>query len=150
MTQTNIIINSIHYSGEVANITFKPDNDYVIISLGNQTLPYFFDSSQLSPSREVYGEYNLIINNCSYFLYIHRPTSTPTPTPTLTATPTLTPTQSSTSTPTPTSTPTQTPTKSSCFRPTRTPTPTTTNEPTRTPTHTPDKCFFPSVTQTIP
>jgi len=149
MGQTSIIINSVHYSGEVANITFKPDNDYVLISLGDQVLPYTFDSSLLSPSRDVYGEYNLIINDCSYFLYVHRPTATPTPTPTLTATPTQTPTLTSTPTETPTSTPTQTPTKSSCFRPTRTPTPTPTNAPTQTPTATPDKCFFPPLTPTL-
>ncbi len=58
MSQT-ITISSINFSGEVANIIFKPDNDNVVINLGNQVLPYTFNSSLLVPPRDVYGTYTI-------------------------------------------------------------------------------------------
>ena len=37
---STITIQSINYSGEVANILFKPNGVNVVINLGNQVLPY--------------------------------------------------------------------------------------------------------------
>jgi hypothetical protein len=132
MTQS-IIIRSINYDGEIANIIFTPDVDNVVINLGQQTLPFLFRPYLLTPPRDVYGVYTIIVMfngvECPNILNVLRPTPTPTPTPTLTSTPT--PTLTSTSTPTPTSTlnpcllpPTPTPTNTSTPTPTQTPTPT--------------------------
>ena len=117
-----ITINSVNYSGEVANIVFKPDNSDNVINMGNQILPYTFDPSLFTPPLEVYGTFTILLINsdCPYFMEVPRPTPTPTPT----VTPTRTPT------PTPTSTPTPTPTNNPC----NTPTPTSTPTPTPTPT----------------
>jgi len=115
-----LTINSINYSGESANILFKPDNDNVTINLGIQTLPYSFDPSLLTPQREIFGFYTvlLISGNCPTYLNIPRTTPTPTPTtsPTRTPTPTLT------------ATPTPTPTRTTCV-----PTPTPSCGPTPAP-----------------
>jgi len=40
---STITIQSINYSGEVANIIFKPYGLNNVINLGNQTLPYIFN-----------------------------------------------------------------------------------------------------------
>jgi len=128
-----IIIRSINYDGEIANIIFTPDVDNVVINLGEQILPFLFRPYLLTPPRDVYGVYTIIVMfngvECPNILNVPRPTPTPTPTPTLTSTPT--PTLTSTSTPTPTATlnpcllpPTPTPTTTSTSTPTRTPTPT--------------------------
>ena len=135
MTQS-IIINSINYDGEIANIIFTPDVDNVVINLGQQTLPFLFRPYLLTPPRDVYGTYTIVVMvngiQCPNILNVVRPTPTPTPTPTQTSTPTPTPTTSPTPTPTfdpcaPTPTPTSTliPTSTS----TSTPTPTPTLEP---------------------
>lgn len=91
-----ITISSINYSGEVANILFKPDNESVVINLGNVSLPYLFDAGFLTPPREPYGTYTIytLADKCTNFLNVPRPTPTPTPTrtPTRTPTPTSTPT----------------------------------------------------------
>jgi len=42
-----ITIQSVNYSGEVANILFKPVNVNAVINLGNQSLPYIFNPSLL-------------------------------------------------------------------------------------------------------
>jgi hypothetical protein len=131
MTQS-IIIRSINYDGEIANIIFTPDVDNVVINLGEQILPFLFRPYLLTPPRDVYGVYTIVVTingvQCPNLLNVVRPTPTPTPTPTQTSTPT--PTVTPTVTPTPTfdpckvPTPTPTPTKTSTPTPTRTPTPT--------------------------
>ena len=151
----SIIIKSINYDGEVANIIFKPDNDNIVINLGDVTLPCTFNPSLLTPPREIYGTYTILVLNdqcldsdCPNILNVVRPTPTPTPTPTLTKTPTPTPTQTVTPTetkyvciPTPTITVTQTMTQTltptphtTCTNPCGCPSPSRTPKPTRTPT----------------
>jgi hypothetical protein len=121
-----ITINSVLYDGELATILFKPDNSLDVINLGVVVLPYTFDPSFLTPPREIYGSYTILVDgsDCSKTLNVPRPTPTPTPT--------VTPTRTPTPTPTPTVTPT--PTFDPCKVPT--PTPTTTTTPTVTPTNT--------------
>ena len=149
-----ITINSISYDGELASILFKPDNSDLSINLGIVTLPYTFDPSLLTPQREIYGSYTILVqgSDCSKILNVPRPT--PTPTPTVTPTRTQTPTPTPTVTPTPTldpcpTTPTPTPTSTPAptRTPTRTPTPTPTTTPcnTPTPTPTPTTSLSPSV-----
>lgn len=127
----SIIIKSINYDGEIANILFTPDVDSVVINLGQQTLPFLFRPYLLTPPRDVYGTYTIVVTvngiQCPNLLNVVRPTPTPTPTPT------------QTKTPTPTVTPTVTPTPSydPCKVPTPTPTPSVTNTQTPTPTQTP-------------
>jgi len=131
--QQSITINSVNYDGEIANIIFKPDIEDITINLGEQILPFLFRPYLLTPPRDVYGVYTIIVKfngiECPNILNVPRPTPTPTPTPTMTSTPT--PTSTSTPTPTPTETkcvpfPTPTPTTTSTSTPTPTPTPTTT------------------------
>jgi hypothetical protein len=126
---SSIIIQSVNYIGETANIIFKPSNVNVVINLGNQILPYEFDPTLLSPSRDVYGTYTILVegSKCPSILNVPRPTPTQTPTQTQTKTPT----------PTPTPTITPTPTFNPCKVPTPTPTNTSTNTPTPTNTQTP-------------
>ena len=141
MSQT-IVIGSINYNGEIATVLFKPDNENIVINLGNVVLPYLFDPSLLNPPREIYGTYTILVlgddgncnTDCPNILQVPRPT--PTPTPTITTTRTQTPTTTPTITPTPTFDPCKVPT----------PTPTTTSTPTITPTNTPT----PSATCTNP
>ena len=141
MSQT-ILIASVNYNGEIATVLFKPDNENIVINLGNVVLPYLFNASLLSPPREIYGTYTILIlgndgncrTNCPNILQVPRPT--PTPTPTVTTTRTQTPTITPTITPTPTFDPCKVPT----------PTPTVTTTPTKTPTNTPT----PSATCTNP
>ena len=59
----SIIIKSINYDGEIANIVFKPDNDNVVINLGDVTLPCTFNPSLLTPPREIYGTYTILVFN---------------------------------------------------------------------------------------
>ena len=150
----SIIIKSVNYDGEVANIIFKPDNDNVVINLGDVTLPCTFNPSLLDPPREIYGTYTILVLNdqcvgsdCPNILNVVRPTPTPTATPTLTKTPTATPTPTVTPTetryvciPTPTITVTQTVTQTvtptphpTCTDPCGCPSPSKTPKPTRTP-----------------
>ena len=136
----SIIISSINYDGESANILFKPDNDDKVVNLGTVILPYTFNPSLLTPPLEVYGTYTILTKNgeCTNIINIIRPT--PTPTPTNSTTPTNTPTNTQTSTPTPTVDPcllTRTPTPTN----TTTNTPTNTQTPTNTPSITPLPCF---------
>ncbi len=143
---TSIVISSVNYDGESANILFKPDNKNITLNLGEVVLPYTFDSTLLNPPREVYGTYTILVNqgSCSNILNVIRPTPTVTPTNTITPTVTKTPTKTPTPTitpnpclisPTPTNTVTPTPTPTL----TKTPTPTVTRTPT--PTVTPLTCF---------
>jgi hypothetical protein len=147
----SITINSGSYSGEVANILFKPVNVNTVINLGNQVLPYVFDPTLLTPPRTVYGVYTILIDGADCPIILNVPVPTPTPTPTPTVTPTMTVT--------PTITPTTTPTTDPC-KVTRTPTPTLTNTPgltqtltptlTNTPTITPTNTITPTPTRTLP
>ena len=161
---STITIQSINYSGETANIIFKPSKVNVVINLGNQILPYVFNPTLLSPPRDVYGTYTILIDGADCPNILNVPEPTPTPTPTVTTTPTTTPTPTVTPTvtptfnpcnisPTPTQTPTVTPTITTT--PTNTPTPnaptptptvttttTTTPTPTKTPTPTPTMAHF--------
>jgi len=123
----SITIDSINFDGELATVVFKPDNDNVVINLGQVNLPFIFFPDLLIPPREVYGTYTILVEygDCPNILNV--PRSTPTPTPTVSPT--------RTQTPTPTGTPTPTPTFDPCKVPT--PTPTNTTTPTNTPTVTP-------------
>jgi hypothetical protein len=134
-----ITIQSINFVGETANVLFKPDNDDITINFGDVTLPFVFNASLLTPPREVYGFYTILVENgnCPNVLRVPRPTPTPTPSPTQTRTPTPTPTS------TPTNTPSNTPTNTPTPTPTNTPTATTTATPTPTPTPTWDLCVTP-------
>jgi hypothetical protein len=139
---SSIIIQSVSHIGETANIIFKPSKVNVVINLGNQILPYEFDPTLLSPPRNVYGTYTILVegSDCPIIMNVPEPTPTPTPTPTITrtATPTVTPTMTPTPTFDPCKVPTPTPTV------TKTQTPTLTVTPTRTPTPTFDPCKAPT------
>lgn len=132
----DILIKSIYYDGETAEVLFKPDNDDIVLNFNDITLPFLFEPNLLIPPREVYGTYTIkpLEFDCIYFLDVPRPTPTPTPT--------ITPTK----TPTPTPTPTLTPTGTSNNCPT--PTPTKTPTPTRTPNTTPTSTTYPCPSQT--
>jgi hypothetical protein len=69
MPQT-VIISSVNFSGEQANIMFTPTGSNESFGLGTQLLPYTFDSSSIN--KDIYGTYSLsIINsNCYYNLVI--------------------------------------------------------------------------------
>lgn len=146
MSQT-IIINSVNYDGEEANILFTPDNDPTAINLGTVILPYTFNPGLLTPPRQVYGTYSILTleNQCFNLLNVPRPTPSPTPTKTPTRTPTPTPSITPTITPssfpcitkTPTPTPGLSPTPTPTINNTPTPTPTLTSTITPTPTMTP-------------
>jgi hypothetical protein len=154
---SSIIIQSESYNGEIANILFKPVNVNVVVNLGYQTLPYEFNPTLLSPPRDVYGVYTILVNgaDCPIIMNVELPTPTPTPTQTPTQTPTPTPTVTPTVTPTfnpcppgPTATRTPTPTRTQTPTPTITPTVTKTpclppsSTPTSTPTPTPTMVYF--------
>ena len=155
----SIVINSVFYDGELAEVLFKPDNDDVVLNFGEITLPFLFEPYLLIPVREIYGTYTIkpVSSNCPYFLNVVRPTPTPTPTPTLTSTPTNTPTPTPTPTetkyvciPTPTITVTQTMTQTltptphpTCTNPCGCPSPSRTPKPTRTPTQTTTNGYCP-------
>jgi hypothetical protein len=156
---SSIIIQSVSHIGETANIIFKPSKVNVVINLGNQILPYEFDPTLLSPPRNVYGTYTILVegSDCPIIMNVPEPTPTPTPTPTITrtSTPTVTPTMTPTPTfdpckvptPTPTVTKTQTPTLT--VTPTRTPTPTFDPCKAPTPSITPTNTVTPTITSTI-
>jgi hypothetical protein len=155
---STITINSVNYSGEVANIIFKPNSVNTVINLGNQILPYEFDPSLLTPPQNVYGTYTILVDGADCPVILNVPLPTPTPTPTVTTTPTTTPTPTVTPTvtpsfnPCPPGPPSPTPTKTTTQTPTNTPTvthtpgasPTPTNTPTntKTPTPTPTPVYF--------
>lgn len=137
-----ITIQSINYSGEVANILFKPNGVNAVVNLGNQVLPYVFNPSLLTPPRNVYGVYTILVEGADCPVIMNVPVPTPTPTPTPTVTNTQTPTATPTLTPTPSFNPCKVPTQT----PTTTTTPTTTPTPTITPTETctnPCGCYAP-------
>jgi len=140
-----LIIESVNYDGELANIIFTPDNEDISINLGDVVLPFLFEPCNLVPPRERFGFYTILTYNprCTNFLRVPRTTPTPTPTPT--------PTHTQTPTPTPTMTPT--PTFDPCLVPTPTPTVTVTATITPTPTPTPTEtctnpCGCPNPSQT--
>jgi len=84
-----ITIQSVNYSGEVANILFKPINVNTVINLGNQILPYVFNPSLLTPPQGVYGVYTILIDGDDCPIILNVPLPTPTLTPTVTTTPTI-------------------------------------------------------------
>ena len=121
----SIVIESINYMGEIANIAFTPYNESIVIDLGDHSLPYEFFPSGLTPSRQyVYGTYSIFVYDGSCFNLLNVPPPTPTPT--------NTPTPTRTNTPTPTPTPSVT--KTPCYTPSAT--------PTKTPTPTPTPVYF--------
>lgn len=150
----SITIKSVNYDGEVANILFKPFNELTVINLGNQELPYVFSPGLLTPPKDVYGTYTILVldSDCPNILNVPMPTPTvtptPTPTKTQTPTPTVTPTVTPTFNPCPPIPPTRTPTPTRTVTPTIThtpgasPTPTNTQTPTNTPTPTPTPVYF--------
>ena len=150
MSQT-IIINSVNYDGEEANILFTPDNDPTAINLGTVILPYTFNPGLLTPPRMVYGTYSILTIEDQCFNLLNVPRPAPSPTPTKTPTRTPTPTPSITPTITPTSFPciTRTPTPTPGLSPTPTPTSTPVESPTPTPTITSTVTPTPTVTPTI-
>ena len=150
----SITIQSVNYSGEVANILFKPNGVNTVINLGNQVLPYVFDPTLLTPSQNVYGTYTILVEgaDCPSILNVPLPTPTPTPTitrtPTTTPTPTVTPTVTPSFNPCPPGPPSPTPTKTTTQTPTNTPTVTPTPGASRTPTPTPTMTKTPTPTPT--
>jgi hypothetical protein len=84
---TVIQILTTNYSGETAQITFTPCSGGTI-NLGNQVLPYNYESENYQGSYSLY--FSAFTKTCTFD--IPCPTSTPTPTPNSTSTPTPTPT----------------------------------------------------------
>ena len=149
-----ITIQSINYSGEVANILFKPNGVNVVINLGNQVLPYVFNPTLLTPPRTVYGVYTILVDGADCSVILNVPLPTPTMTPTPTVTPSVTPTNTVTPTPTPTYNPcsiSPTPNPTPSITPTHTNTPTITQTPgaSATPTQTPTTTQTPTPTITV-
>ena len=64
----NILINSVFYDGELAEVLFKPDNDDVVLNFDEITLPFLFEPNLLYPPREIYGTYTIkpVSSNCPY------------------------------------------------------------------------------------
>jgi hypothetical protein len=91
----SIIIQSVNYDGEIANILFTPYGEVTVLNLGDQVLPFEFSPSLLLPPKEVYGTYTILVTNsdCPNILNVPKPTPTPTQTPTQTKTPTPTQTK---------------------------------------------------------
>jgi hypothetical protein len=156
-TNNEIIIVSENYDGKLMNIIYKPDNEDIVINLGENTIPFIFKPNLLIPSRDVYGSYTISTvpggcePACNFILPVNRPTPTPTPTPTQTKTPTPTPTPTVTPSQSfdpcgPTATPTRTPTPTRTATPTNTPTPSVTKTPCFTPTATPTRTPTPTPT----
>jgi len=148
-----ITIQSVNYSGEVANILFKPTNVNSVINLGDQTLPYIFNPTLLTPPRTVYGVYTILIDGADCPVILNVPVPTPTPTPTPSITPSMTPTPTVTPTVTPSFNPCKvspTPTTTLTITPTKTPTPSVTSTPgaSQTPTQTPTMTKTPTPTPT--
>jgi hypothetical protein len=98
-----IVISSINYEGQIADITFYPATGGTV-SIGQHEIPYSYISDY------GFGTYNLYFSsysqNCIVVVSPPSPTPTPTLTPTETPTPTPTQTPTNTQTPTPTFTPT--------------------------------------------
>ncbi len=80
----SITIKSVNYDGEVANILFKPYNELNVVNLGNQILPYLFIPSLLTPPKDVYGTYTILVldSDCPNILNVPLPTPTTTDLPT--------------------------------------------------------------------
>jgi|LauGreDrversion4_2_1035121.scaffolds.fasta_scaffold00419_9 hypothetical protein len=133
----NITINSVNYSGETANILFKPALDETVLNLGDQVLPFVFEPT---PPIKVYGVYTILVSGSDCPIIMNVPMPTPTPTPTISPTKSVTPT--------PTITPTVTPSYNPCNVPSPTRTPTQTKTPTPTNTPTPSVTKTPFLTQT--
>ncbi len=111
---TTVLIDSVNYFGQIADITFYPQTGGTV-NIGNQTISYYYSADY------IYGLYSLYFsayNSTCTFEFLSptpTPTGTETPTPTPTSTEevtTQTPTPTNTETPTQTETPTNTPTNS--------------------------------------
>ena len=72
MSQT-VEITSNNFSGEQVNIIFTPQGSDISYGLGEQTIPYIFDSSILGSNINVLGIYsiNVINSNCNHILVIN-------------------------------------------------------------------------------
>jgi len=83
-----ITIQSVNFSGEPAQILFKPDNSNITINIGLVTVPYTFQPDLLTPPQEIYGTYTISTDggNCTNFLDVPRPTPKNTPIGTKTVT----------------------------------------------------------------
>jgi hypothetical protein len=88
---TVIQILTTNYSGETAQITFTPCSGGTI-DLGNQVLPYNYESDNYQGSYSLY--FSAFTKTCTFEIPCPtiEPTETPTPTPTLAPTDTPTPT----------------------------------------------------------
>ena len=155
MSAEIIIIESIHFDGESAQILFQPFNSDQVINLGTVVLPYTY---QPQPPLTVYGTYTILTESepdCPY--YLSPPVPTQTNTPTISLTKSQTPTPSITSSPTPSLDPCKipvTPTSSLDPTPTRTVNPTQTPTPSNSgvpcsPKPTSSNTPTPSITKTI-
>jgi len=73
-----ITIQSVNFSGESAQILFKPDNSNITINIGFVILPHTFQPDLLTPPQEIYGTYTISTDggNCTNFLNVPRPTPT--------------------------------------------------------------------------
>ena len=66
MSQT-VEITSNNFSGEQVNIIFTPQGSDISYGLGEQTIPYTFDSSILGSNINVLGSYSINIINSYYY-----------------------------------------------------------------------------------
>jgi len=68
----SVVISSINFSGEQANVIFTPQNSYSSYGLGIKTIPFTFDTSSIDNNLSVNGTYsiNIINSNCNYILVI--------------------------------------------------------------------------------
>ena len=49
----NILINSVFYDGELAEVLFKPDNDDIVLNFDEITLPFLFEPNLSSLKSEI-------------------------------------------------------------------------------------------------
>jgi len=70
MDCSSLIIESVNYDGELANIIFTPDNEDIAINLGDVVLPFVFQPCSLVPPRERFGFYTILTYNprCTNYL----------------------------------------------------------------------------------
>ena len=62
----SIIIQSVNYDGEIANILFNPYGEEIVFNLGDHELPFEFTPSLLEPPKEVYGTYTILVLNSDF------------------------------------------------------------------------------------
>jgi hypothetical protein len=68
----SVVISSINFSGEQANVIFTPQNSSSSYGLGIKTIPFTFNTSIINDNLSVNGTYsiNIINSNCNYILVI--------------------------------------------------------------------------------